>query len=145
MPNFNSENPGTWFYFNPDDESQGGVCLRELSSDENRRIEKLTTKHKKKIMRGQLVDDVKVDEETASKLRWHFCITDWKEVSLDGQELECTNDNKVKMMKVIDFVKHVVDSLETLTGMNKSLEEARAKNLLSGLNGNLTNQTVKPA
>jgi len=144
MPNFNSENPGTWFYFNPDDELQGGVCLRELSSDENRRIAKLTERHKKKFMRGTLVDDVKVDEELASKLRWHFCITDWKEVSLDGQKLECTNDNKVRMMKVIDFVKHVVDSLETLTEMNRSLEEARAKNLPSGSSDNVPNQIAKP-
>jgi len=60
------------------------------------------------------------------------------------QELECTNDNKVRMMKVIDFVKHVVDSLETLTGMNRSLEEARAKNLPSGSSDSLPNQTVNP-
>ena len=128
MPNFKSENPGTWFYYNPDDESQGGVCLRELSTDEFERIERVTTKHKKKVMRGVLVDDAEVDERTASKLRWDYCIVDWKNTSLDGQEVKCDSDNKVKMMKVIDFVKHVVESLNDLVDMNKSLEDSRLKN-----------------
>lgn len=128
MPNFKSENPGTWFYYNPDDESQGGVCLRELSTDEFERIERVTTKHKKKVMRGVLVDDAEVDERAASKLRWDYCIVDWKNTSLDGQEVKCDSDNKVKMMKVIDFVKHVVESLNDLVDMNKSLEDSRLKN-----------------
>lgn len=143
MPNFNSENLGTWFYYNPDDESQGGVCLRELSIDESERIDKLTIKITKKFKRGQWVEDKKVDEKLASKLRWDYCITDWKKTNLDGQELECNKENKVKMMKVIDFVKHVVDSLNDLVDANKSLEEARLKNSPSSSNGSAENQTVK--
>jgi len=68
-------------------------------------------------------------------MRWDFCITDWKEVALDGQQLECISENKVKMMNVIDFVKHVVESLEKLVETNKTLEEARVKNLPSSSNG----------
>ena len=142
MPNFKSENPGTWFYYNPDDESQGGVCLRELSTDEYERIERLTVKTKKKVIRGVAVDDKKVDERLASKLRWDFCIVDWSKTILDDQELECNSENKVKMMKVIDFVKHVVDSLNELVDANKSLEEARVKNSGSSSNGNSENQTA---
>jgi len=129
MPNFDSTNQGTWFYFDPTNEKLGGTCLRELTPDEFNRIERLTVKKRKKIKRGVAYDDIETDERLASKLRWDFCITDWKEVNLDGQGLECTTENKVKMMKVTDFVKHVVDSLETLVETNKALEEARVKNL----------------
>lgn len=145
MPNFKSENPGTWFYYDPDDESQGGVCLRELSTDEHARIERLTVKKKKKFKRGVPYDDVQTDEKLASKLRWDFCIVDWKKTCLDGQELECNSENKVRMMKVIDFVKHVVDSLNELVDTNKSLEEARLKNSESSSNGNSEEPTVTNA
>lgn len=142
MPNFNSENPGTWFPYYPDDEDAGGVCLRELSTDEYERIENLTVKVTRKFKRGQWVEDKKVDERLASRLRWAYCITDWKKTSLDGKELECTDINKVKMMKVIDFVKHVVDSLNELVDANRSLEDARVKNSESSSNDKSKSPTV---
>lgn len=142
MPNFKSENPGTWFPYNPDDESQGGVCLRELSTDEYAKIERLTVKVKRKVIRGVSFDDRKVDEKLASKLRWDFCIVDWSKTNLDGQEMECNTENKIKMMKVIDFVKHVVDSLNELVDTNKSLEETQLKNSGSSSNGNHDQSTA---
>jgi len=145
MPNFKSENPGTWFYFNPDDESAGGVCLRELSIDEVDRIERLTVKTKKKVSRGIVVEDKKEDTKMASRLRWDFCIVDWSEVSLDGKQLDCTAENKVKMMKVTDFVKFIVDSLNELVDANESLERARLKNSKSSSDGSLESPTVGSA
>jgi len=143
MANFQSQNKGTWFYYNPDDESQGGVCLRELSTEENLRIEKLTVKTKQKIKRGIQVEEKKIDEELAHKLRWDYCIVDWSKTCLDSQELECTKDSKLKMMKVTDFVKFVVDSLSELVDTNKSIDEVRVKNSESSSNGNQENQTAK--
>lgn len=137
MPQFSSEDTGTWFYFDPANEALGGVCLRELSTEENRRIEQMTVKKRKKIKRGVAYDDPKIDEKLASKMRWDFCITDWREVKLDDQLLECTPENKAKMMNVMDFVKHIATSLEVLVETNKTLEEARAKNLETLLNGNV--------
>ena len=143
MPNFNSENLGTWFYYNPDDESQGGVCLRELSPDEYDRIEKMTVKKRRKFKRGIPYEDIQEDKKLADKMRWDYCITDWKKTNLDGQELECTAENKVRMMKVNDFVKHVADSINDLVDANKSLEEARVKNSGHSSNGN-TDQSIAP-
>jgi hypothetical protein len=142
MANFKSENQGTWFFYNPKKEKDGGVCLRELSTDEHTRIEKITTRKRKKFKGGQPYDDVQVDEELASKLRWDYCIVDWSKTELDGQELECNSDNKVKMMKVIDFVKFVVNNLDTLVDSNKSLEEARVKNFGPSSSGDRASQTV---
>jgi len=106
---------------------------------------KLTVKSRKRVIRGVLVDDSKVNEKLAWRLRWDFCIVDWREVSLDGQQLECTTDNKVKMMNVTDFVKFVVDSLETLVETNKALDEARLKNSENSSNGNTESQTALSA
>ena len=142
MPRFKSQNPGTWFYFDPEDESQGGICLRELTTEEHRRIQKITVKVKKKVIKGTPVDIDKVDEKLAARLRWDFCIVDWKEVYLDNVLLECTIDNKEKMMNVVDFVKFVVDCIDTLVDTNKSLEEAKLKNSETSSNGQLENQTV---
>jgi len=145
MPNFKSENLGIWFYFNSDDESKGGVRLRELSTDEYDRIERLTVKTKKKVIRGVPVDDKKEDSKLASRLRWDYCITDWKEVYLDGKLLDCDTENKVKMMKVIDFVKFVVDSLNELVDVNRSLEEVQLKNSGSSSNGSSESPTATTA
>ena len=143
MPNFSSKNEGVWFFFDTDNESLGGVCLRELNPDEYNRIEKITVKHRKRIMRGVLVDDAQTDDKLASRLRWDYCITAWNNISLDGQVLECTTDNKVKMMNVSDFVKHVADSLGELVETNQSLQEARVKNSESSSNDSSKSRTVK--
>jgi len=143
MPQFNSANTGTWFYFDSTNEDLGGVCLRELSTEENRRIERMTIKKRKKVKRGIAYDDPAVDEKLSSKMRWDFCITDWKAVELDGQPLECNAENKVKMMKVTDFVKHIVTSLEILVEANATIEEARVKNLPISSSDNVKNPTVK--
>lgn len=143
MRNFKSANPGTWFYYDPDNEDQGGVCLRELSTVEYERIERITVKTKKKFKHGVPYDDVQTDDHLAFKLRWDFCIVDWSKTCLDSQELDCDSDNKVKMMKVVDFVKFVANSLDELVDSNKSIEEARPKNLGTSSNGSSKSQTVK--
>lgn len=137
MLDLNSQNVGTWFYFDPENEDAGGVCLRELSTEENARIEKLTVTVKKKFKRGAWIKDEIVDEKLAAKLRWDFVIVDWKEVSIDGKPVECTSENKTRAMKIINFVKIIVNNLEELTEENAALVEARAKNLKNSSNGSV--------
>jgi len=131
MLSLSSKNEGTWFYFSPDNPELGGVCYRELTPDEHRRIEKLTTKRgKPKFDRAThtRIDEPIVDEKLAAEERWDFCIVDWKEVSIDDERLECTRENKIRAMKITSFVKFTVDSLEELVDSNKEFEEARLKN-----------------
>lgn len=135
MPNFKAENEGRWFYFDPSKKELGGVKLRELSPEEFDRIDKITVKHRKKVIRGTLVDDTKEDEKTASRMRWDYCIQGWAQVTLDGQPMECDADSKVRMMGCLDFAKFVVDSLAELVETNKAIEEARLKNSESSSNG----------
>lgn len=145
MPDFSSKNEGVWFYFDPEDESLGGVCLRELSTEEYDKIERMTVKVRRKVKRGAVIKEEDVDKKLASKMRWDYCIVDWKNVSLDGHELQCNVTNKVKMMKVLDFAKHVADSIIELTDANKTIENAKLKNSESSSNGKLKSRTVKRA
>jgi len=145
MLDLNSDDKGTWFYFDPDNQKAGGVCLRELTTEENLRIEKLTVTKKRKFKRGAWLEDKTTNEVLASKLRFDFCIVDWKEVSIDGQKVECTKDNKVRAMKIINFVKIILESLEELTENNKALKEARVKNLPPASSGKTGRSTVPPA
>lgn len=129
MLELNSDNKGTWFYFDPDNKDAGGVCLQELTSEEFQRIERLTVKTTRKFKRGAWITDDITDEKLAARLRWEFCIVDWDKVSIDGNEVQCNKENKIKAMKIVDFVKILIDNLEELSDTNKALTEARVKNL----------------
>ncbi len=135
MINFNSKNEGQWFYFDESDHNQGGICLRELSTDQLDGIEKLTVTRTKKFKHGVAYDDTVTNKVLASKLRWRYCIVDWKDIQIDGVDAECNDENKVTLVKITDFVKFIVDCLEKLTETNIALEEARAKNLDPSLDG----------
>ena len=143
MPNFDSSNQGEWFYFDDNRLEIGGVCLRELSVEEASRINRITVKPRKKVMGGIVVDDPKVDDETGSRMTWDYCITDWKEVYLDGKKLDCTTDSKVKMMKVNDFAKFVLNCLRELNENNKAINKALEKNLENSSSGKMKNPNVK--
>jgi len=145
MINFNSDNSGTWFYFDEADHDAGGVCLRECSSEKYEEIERLTVKHKKKVKRGIAYDDPDVNESLANKLRWDYCIVDWKGIQLDGQTMACTKENKWKLVKVTDFLKFVATCLEKLVDTNAALEEARLKNLNGSSSGPDEQPAVKTA
>ncbi len=131
MFNLKSEDKGTWFYFLPDQPELGGVCLREITPDEHKRIEKLTTKRGKtkfdRVTHTRKENPI-VDEALASDERWDSSIVDWKEVSIDGEKVECTRENKIRAMKITSFIKFIVDSLEELVDTNSELEEGRLKN-----------------
>ena len=135
MINFDSTNDGTWFYFDEGNPDVGGVSLRELTSEQVDGIDRITKTTKKKVQRGVVYDDVKVDEKLSAKLRWRYCIMDWKGIQIDGEVAECNDANKEKLMKITDFVKFMAGSIEKLTETNKALEEARLKNSMSSADG----------
>ena len=131
MLNLSSKDEGTWFYFSPDNPDLGGICLRELTPDDLKRIEKLTTKRGKikfdRLTRTR-IDNPIVDEEKAAEERWDSCIVDWNNVAIDDEKLECTRENKIRAMKIIAFVKFIAESLDELVDANAVFEEARLKN-----------------
>ncbi len=127
MANFSSDNKGTWFYFDDNDDSNGGVCIRVLSEPESRRITNLTTNKTYKFKQGIRYEDIKVDDKRSSKMMWEYIITDWSNVCVDSQELECNNENKAKLIADPNFMSFIVRSMETL---NDDIESGKnlAKN-----------------
>ncbi len=135
MINFDSKNDGTWFYFDETNPDGGGVSLRELTSEQIDEIDRLTKKIKKKVQRGVVYDDIKVDERLSAKLRWRKCIIDWKGIQIDGEVVECNDANKETRMTITDVVKFMADAIEKLTETNKALEEARLKSSETSADG----------
>jgi len=136
MVQFSSENAGTWYYFDPADEAAGGVCLQLPTEEEYRHIDKVTIiSKKKKAIKGILYDDIKRDESRRTKLQWRFMIVDWKNVCLDSETLECTDENKDKMRKVNTFKLWLGGKIDSLLEEAEDLKEALAKNLPDSLSG----------
>jgi len=129
MIDFQSEVLGTWFYFDEGNSDSGGVLLRLPTSTEYDDIRRLTVKEgKPDYHRGQRYKTEKIDERLQAKLSLRKFIVDWKDVQLDGRLMDCTDENKEKMIKVQDFQSFVGACIEKLTEGNKTIEEARLKN-----------------
>ena len=133
--NFNTKNEGTWFNFDEEHPEIGGVCLRELSFEESRRIDSMTVKSKPQMQNGKWTTESKTDEKKALELTYGYCIIDWKNISIDGEVAECNIGNKVRAMKSLDFAKFILDCLAQLRSQNISLQEARVKNFESTSSG----------
>lgn len=128
MIDFDMKDEGTWFNFDDNNPEAGSICLRELSTRELEKIEMFTVKTEKKILRGTVYDDVKTDNQRASRMRWEYCIVDWKNIQIRGEVAECNAANKEKLVNHIPFIKILIPLLEKLSDTNKELEEARVKN-----------------
>ena len=146
MIDFKSEVKGVWFYFDEDNHDLGGVCMRLPTSAEHEEIERLTVRPgKPDYHRGQRYETEKTNEKLHIKLSLRKFIVDWKGVSLDGQELECNNDTKEKMIKVQDFQSFIGKCIDKMVEGNKTIEGARVKNLRSSADGDSKEPVVKIA
>ncbi len=138
MIDFKSEVKGTWFYFVEENPKLGGISLRMPTSAEYDDIRRLTVRvGKPDYHRGQRYETEKTNEKLSQKLSLRKFIVDWKGVQLDGQPLDCTDDNKEKMIKVQDFQLFIGDCIERLIDGNTTLEAARLKNSGTSADGDL--------
>lgn len=127
---FDLENAGTWFYFDENEPEKGGVCVRVCTAEELERIEKASSKKKVEYKHGQRFEVKDVNDRKYDKLLWDFCIVDWDNVQDgDGNEMQCTAENKVVIMKKsLAFSRFVSDALETLQETTAAEAEADEKN-----------------
>ena len=133
---FEKEIKGKWFYFIEENPELGGICLRLPTSAEYDDIRRLTvTPGKPDYHRGQRYETEKTNEKLSHKLSLRKFIVDWKEVELDGQPMDCTDENKEKMIKVQDFQSFLGDCIEKMVESNKTIEEARLGNADSSPDG----------
>lgn len=129
MINFQSENKGVWFYFNPENEEMGGICLIRPSVEDYDEIKALTVSAgKPDYHRGQRYETEKTNEKLTRKLSLRKFIVDWKGVKIDGKEIKCTNENKERLVKIQDFNLFFGECLDKLCDTNKTLDKAKLKN-----------------
>ena len=143
MADFSSKKQGTWFFFDMDNESLGGIQIRLLSPVEEERIERLTVKKKQKPVRGMMMETRTVDEKMKNRLTYDEWIVDWKNISRDGKSVSCNIENKMSMMEITDFARFVVDGVLSLSETNETIEKAKVKNLESSSDGKKQSPSAK--
>jgi len=137
MIDFKSDVKGIWFYFDKDNHDLASVCLRKATFSDYDEIRNLTvTPGKNDYHKGARYETEEINEKLQRKLSFRKAIVDWKGISLNGKVLDCTDDNKDKMMEFPDFRDFVGDCIIELSESNKTLEAARLKNSPSSANGN---------
>jgi len=136
MVDFASNDKGTWFNFDDNDPSMGGVQLRLLTPLEEDDIDRQVTKVTQKPHRGLMLESRKVDTKLRNKLTYPKWIMGWNNIELDGKQLECTPVNILIMMtKVTIFARFVLDKILEMGDETSIIEAARVKNLPTSSSG----------
>jgi hypothetical protein len=119
---FDLENKGSFFEF---EDGSGGVTVRLCTPEDFEKIQDETTTEKRKKVKGKWEKITKPNEKLAEKMIFFHCIVDWNGVK-DGHgvELECNDENKLKMMKKsIPFATFFAECIESLT--NEAVQEGK--------------------
>lgn len=134
---FDTQNAGTWFYFNEQDESKGGVCLRICAGADVRRIDEQSSKPKVEYKRGNRFAWKQVNDKQYDALLWDFCIVDWDQVENEkGDLLGCTKEHKTFLMdNSVDFAMFVGKHMEELTLLEEQEKKETEKNSSSSQTG----------
>jgi hypothetical protein len=130
--NLDELNPGVEFFFDDNNVSKGSVTLRVCPPDELTRIEKITDEVKVKYRRGQRHEYKVRDEKKFDLMLWDYTIVAWSGVTANKAPLECTAENKQRLMGGSAwFAGFVADRLEVLGEIQAKQDKAREKNLSS--------------
>ena len=114
--NIKELNPGVWFYFNDDKPEEGGVCLRRMTSQRLKEINKETQSVKVEFRKRRRHEVVKTDDYKHDLLFWDYCIADWVAVEdNEGNPIPPTPENKGLLMGGSPgFASFVAEGMEAL-------------------------------
>lgn len=138
--NFDELNPGTFFPFDEDAETpeakKEGVTLRVLTQEKLDEIRRKTQKKLSKIAgsppRHITYYEYKTGgEEEEFMLTWDYCIINWHGVTSKGQQIPCTTENKVKLMKGSPEFSGFILKCSTKLNQAMGLEEEELEKNLS--------------
>lgn len=140
-------NPGIWFSFDDQDPESGSICIRVMNAAKLKEIRKLAIRDQVEYKHGQRFPFTKIDEDLMSDLTWDYCIVAWKKLEDDeGNPIECTKENKIKLMtENVGFQMFVQSCVTKVSEINEQYEVDREKNLLSMSSDNLKSQNVRRA
>ena len=130
MTVFNLEAKEYWF----DVKGGGRICLRPLTVEDWREIEKATTKKKEvfKPYQGQIVRVAwqEPDDDKQNEMFWDKVIVDWENFfDANGKPIPCTKKNKVLLiMKSSAFLKFLTDCIQKMNEEEEKRQEEIEKN-----------------
>lgn len=161
MPfDINDLNPGEWFEYPGDTNPPERIKLRFPDNTKLKEINKQTVKteveHVQPRKKSGKIDgrrpmqrieyEVVTDEQLRERLLIDYVIVDWEIRTPAGEAIECTTDNKMKMMfGSVEFNNFVNDCLETLKSEAEKESEDREQNLLNMQSGHVGVSVVENA
>lgn len=146
-------NPGEWFTYPGDTKPPERVKIRLPDQKAVKVIDKKTLKkeveHVQPLKKSGKIDrrqqlqrieyEVCEDEDEREELLIDEIIEDWEIRTPDGEAIECTTENKIKMMYgSVEFNNFVNDKLEYLGGEEEERKKGEEKNLSSSADGPAT-------
>jgi hypothetical protein len=126
-------NPGTWFYFDPNDSDSGKICIRILNSGKLAEIRDKTITTEYEYKNGQRYENQKINHALRDTIIWDYCIVNWQGLIDDDEKpIECTTENKLKLMNDhVGFSSFVENCMDQLNQEVERQAEYSEKNLSS--------------
>jgi hypothetical protein len=123
-------NPGAWFNFDDNDPDTGKILVRVLNSEKLAEIRNETIKTNVEYRKDKRFEFQEIDHSARDRIIWDYCIIDWKElVDDDDNAIECTTDNKIKLMNEhIGFSLFVETCFDKINAQSEKLAEYSEKN-----------------
>lgn len=110
------------------------VCLRLCPPEKVEAFRKECLKPKKRAVlnpmtrKMELADDSEFDADRFVELLNGYCVVDWDLKDVKGGAIECTEENKKRLMNVPRFTGFIKECLEDLTRQTETQEDAESKN-----------------
>ena len=123
-------NPGSWFSFDDQDPSAGRISLRVANLDKVRALDKATTKKRVEYKQGQRFEVREENHDAYLEGLWDYVIVEWEGLEWDdGSPIECTRENKIKLMTGhVGFAAFINSCLTRLREDQENLEALASKN-----------------
>ena len=123
-------NPGVWFVFDENDPKSGRICIRVMNSAKGLEIDKATSKKRTEYRQGQRFEVSDIDDKKRSQLFWDYVIVDWERLEDDdGNPIECTSENKYKLMlENVGFASYVGACIAKMNENYEAQRESVEKN-----------------
>jgi hypothetical protein len=108
------------------------IEVRNINIAKIKEFRKKVVKKKIEYKRGQRFEYEETDDELMNALMWDYQIVDWNIQTTDGEEIECTKENKVLMMEYSpEFADFFVECIDQLRRDEAKQVEDSEKNLPS--------------
>ena len=118
-------NPGVTFTH----ENKWSVTLRMITAEVFTDLQKRAVKRKREFKDGQIYEYDDIDQDLHNEITWDYCIVDWDIKDQHKKPIECTKENKIRLMgNSAEFSLFVSQCLGEMTDQLQQKRETLEKN-----------------